>query len=184
MAVWNTHARIEKTTAEAHIKEWSSLTPAVTIESPDFKIQIQELTSTVVLDLDNSDELAIRSLLLGIVYRTAGSFGPSRAFLIDAHKRQAEMETSTWVGGVALFEMAVLDLKETEAVTTSTTVGDDTKLDSRATWTAAIKGASEKLDQALALATSGNADLSSRLDSRIAMLREEMGTKKEMMGII
>ena len=48
----------------------------------------------------------------------------------------------------------------------------------------AIKKADEELDKALALATSSNSDLSSRLDSRIAMLKDEMAMKKEMLGIV
>jgi hypothetical protein len=123
-------------------------------------------------DLDTADELALRSLLLGLVHRTAGSFSASRAFLVDAHKRQPKIEASTWIGGVALFELAVLDLKEC-----ASEKGEDV-----GAWEKALASASEKLDRALALANSVNAELSSRLDSRIAMLRDEIGTKREMLA--
>lgn len=175
--VWNTHARIEKSTAEAHIKEWNSLTPTVT-SSPAIASGIVN-SSPDTLDLDNPEDLSIRSLLLGIVHRTAGDHIASRAFLVDAQKRQPELQTSTWVGGVALFELAVLDLKEAEAVTVSSTPEETKK-----TWALALKAATEKLNQALALATGNNSDLSSRLDSRIAMLKDEIATKKEMVGIV
>lgn len=178
LLVWNTHARIERSSAEAHIKEWSSLTPAVTSDSPSNTSKITD-PSPGTLDLDSPDELSIRSLLLGIVHRTNEDYTASRAFLIDAHERWSELETSTWVGGVALFELAVLDLKETEAAILSCTPEESQK-----TWTSALKMATEKLNQALALATGNNSDLSSRLDSRIAMLKDEIAMKKEMVGIV
>jgi hypothetical protein len=81
---------------------------------------------------------------------------------------------------MALFEVAVLELKEAEVATASLA----SPAEAKEMWTAALKKASNDLDQALATATSNNADLSSRLDSRIAMLREEIGTKMEMVGIV
>ena len=49
-------------------------------------------------------------------------------------------------------------------------------------WTSALKRASERLDQALALAPQ-SVDLSSRLDTRISMLRDEIAMKREMVGV-
>jgi hypothetical protein len=178
--VWNTHARIVKSTAKAHIEEWSSLTPAVTIRSPYINSAPTGAPLTGTIDLDSPDELSIRSLLLGIVHRTAGEYIPARAFLVDAHMRQPEFTTSTWVGGMALFELAVLELKEAEIAAASLASPREAK----AMWTIALKDASRDLDQALALATSNNSDLSSRLDSRIAMLRDEIATKTETLGIV
>jgi hypothetical protein len=48
-------------------------------------------------------------------------------------------------------------------------------------WIDAVKSARAKLDVALDLST--NVDLSSRLDSRIAILRDEITTKLEILGI-
>jgi len=152
----------------------------VTIQSRFISPQPTPASPKGAVDLDSPDELAIRSLLLGIVHRTAGEYIPARAFLLDAHKRQAELVTSTWVGGMSLFEMAVLELKEAEVATASLA----SPAEAKEMWTVALKKASNDLDQALATATSNNADLSSRLDSRIAMLREEIGTKMEMVGIV
>lgn len=109
-----------------------------------------------------------------------GEYTAARAFLSDAHARQPQVTVSTWVGGVALFEMAVLDLKEADAESTSSSEG---KEKDRAMWDKALKHASEELDRALALATGNNSDLSSRLDSRIVMLRDEIALKREMVGI-
>jgi hypothetical protein len=100
-----------------------------------------------------------------------------------------------------MFELAVLDLKEAEA---AEKLGGDMLSVNGAEkaqgggesekspgiggevvkrWTQVLKDATQKLNSALALAT-GSTDLSSRLDSRIVMLREEIATKREMLGII
>lgn len=128
-------------------------------------------------DLDTPDELAIRSLLLGICHRTAGAYPAARAFLTDSHARHSAAKISTWVGGVALFEMAVLELRECQTREERGDTGED---EMKKAWTAALKAASEHLDGAIALATQ-QVDLSSRLDSRIAMLRDEIGLKREML---
>ena len=129
---------------------------------------------------DTPDELAIRSLLLGIVHRTAGDFVSSRALLEDAVARHPAVKVSTWVGGVAWFELAVLDLKEMEV--SQAEKGKEGPLADTDAWAHVMKDALEKLDKALSLATQ-QVDLSSRLDSRIAMLKDEIALKKEMLGI-
>ncbi|TFK66270.1 hypothetical protein BDN72DRAFT_844550 [Pluteus cervinus] len=216
---WNTHARINQDIAIQHIKAWASLTPAVTISSPF--ITTAETSppqdTKKVPDLDTPDELALRSLLMGIVHRTAGAYVPARAFLEDALAKQPEIAVSTWIGGVAMFDLAVLDLKEMEAQIAAghshghnghTTVDavtivintappssassmsgeSEQSLDKvtdevRQAWIPVLKKAELKLDKAMALATNST-DLSSRLDSRITMLRDEIGTKRELLGIV
>ncbi|KAI0929242.1 hypothetical protein AcV5_006552 [Taiwanofungus camphoratus] len=197
---WNTHARINRDVALAHIAELGGLAPAPTITSPYVPAATPASVSKPVPDLDTPDELAIRSLLLGINHRTAGALGPARAFLVDAHARQSAVKVSTWVGGVALFELAVLELKEAEARTgAGSAVGSDiekaeekdvaangasekamTDSEKREVWAKALREAEGRLEKALALATQ-QVDLSSRLDSRIAMLRDEIGLKREML---
>ena len=172
-----------------------------------------------LLDLDNPDELAIRALLLGINYRTMKEYEIARGFLNEAYEYHSLIKTSTWVGCVTMFELAVLDLKEVEeavrvraAAASSAlssnglsplkvTITVDTDLangdaepdrlqtarpysmeGSKSIWVEALKSASQKLDTALGLAT-GSVDLSSRLDSRIAMLRDEIATKKDLLGV-
>jgi hypothetical protein len=169
-------------------------------------------SSAVVLpveDLDTPDELALRALLLGIHHRTLKAFDVARAFLVHAHEYQSELKVSTWIGGLAMFELAVLDLKEAEdrqrkRVTTTVIVvdgdaekkrplvnGDDnTKLigdedeeeEMKRVWSEVLEAACVKLDKALELATN-SVDLSSRLDSRIAILKYEISTKRELLGI-
>jgi hypothetical protein len=151
-------------------------------------------------DLDTEDEIALRSLLLGISFRTAGDFSSSRACLKDAYARQSAIRVSTWIPGVAMFEMAVLDLKVVEAreerAAVAEEAGDAEKEEENMTarvggwkgtgndeWERALASASEKLDIALSLATSA-VDLSSRLDSRVTMLRDEIVAKREVLGMI
>ncbi|KAG1731945.1 outer membrane protein Iml2/Tetratricopeptide repeat protein 39 [Suillus lakei] len=172
---WNTHARIESSVAIAHIQEWSSLTPAITdIESKYLKTPV---TTTANDDLDTVDELAIRSLLLGIVHRTLAEYAAARAFLLDAIKRAPDVEISSWVGGLSAFELAVLDLKEADM-----RAADVKPEEAMVMWEGVLAGASEKLDQSYALSAK-QTDLSSRLDSRIVMLRDEISDKRELLGL-
>ncbi|KAG1756842.1 outer membrane protein Iml2/Tetratricopeptide repeat protein 39 [Suillus paluster] len=172
---WNTHARIESSVAIAHIQEWSALTPAITnVES---KYLVTPVPTRANDDLDTVDELAIRSLLLGIVHCTLAEYAPARAFLLDAIEKAPDVEISSWVGGISAFELAVLDLKEADMKAA------DMKLDeAMAMWEGVLTGASERLDQAYALSTK-QTDLSSRLDSRIVMLRDELADKRELLGL-
>ena len=189
--VWNTHERITRDTALAHIQELSSFTPAMTVKSP-YITNLPVSPAGKPDDLDNKDELAIRSLILGIVHRTLGEFIASRQLLLDAHKHHAELE-SNWVGGVALFELAVLDLKEAEAnsdtasspsrASTPTANGEkNSSSPMKVSWPGVLKSALDKLDKAMAISGS-NVDLSSRLDTRVSMLRDEIALKKEILSL-
>jgi hypothetical protein len=123
---------------------------------------------------------------------------------------------STWIPGLAMFEMAVLDLRIVEArerragvgagagagavdvdvenenekgtadverETGDLEKGTDWERTGRGEWERALVNASEKLDMAMSLATS-TVDMSSRLDSRVTMLRDEITTKREMLGLV
>lgn len=176
ISVWNTHSRIDKAVAEAHIHELSRFSPAITIPTPLISSDISQAKEGP-LDLDTPDELAIRSLIIGMAHRVIGEFNVARAFLNDAHSRQSELKTSTWVGGIACFELAVLELKELDALEKKDQLGGE----AGKRWDTALKSASSKLEQAMSLSGS-QVDLSSRLDSRVAMLRDEIGLKKEMLA--
>ncbi|KAH7889192.1 outer membrane protein Iml2/Tetratricopeptide repeat protein 39 [Phlebopus sp. FC_14] len=172
---WNTHAHIDRKTGLAHIKELSALTPSVGIES-EYMPSSPALQTDTTLDLDTPDELAIRSLILGIIHRTLGDYVTSRALLYDALKHVPKVDISQWVGGVAYFELTVLEMNEGERKAADA--------DSDATieiWESTFKAAKETLNQAHALCTK-EVDLSSRLDSRIVMLRDEIKAKQGMLG--
>ena len=145
-------------------------------------------------DLDTADELAVRALLLGIHHRTTGDFDIARGFFVEAHAYPVGV--NTWVGGIAMFELAVLDLKDAEVRTGGVRHGRSTTEEpviivelkssseqaKNSVWEEALKSASEKLDVVLSLAGS-NVDLSSRLDSRVTMLRDEIAAKRDMIGV-
>ncbi|QRV74892.1 mitochondrial outer membrane protein IML2 [Ceratobasidium sp. AG-Ba] len=75
-----------------------------------------------------------------------------------------------WSGQVSKFELAVTDLREVPANA------------SRDRWSQALKAATTHLDQAAARG-GANVDLSSRLDSRIALLRDEIECKMQALGL-
>jgi len=138
----------------------------------------------------------MRALLLGMHYRTLKDFDIARGSLVEAHEYQSKLTVSTWIGGLAMFELAVLDLKEAEdrdrkrleVVVHSVEkeneycsqhAGDE---EMRRIWRDVIKAACVKLEVAMNLATN-SVDLSSRLDSRIVMLKDEIAAKRDILGI-
>lgn len=174
---WNNHQRIPATVAEAHIHEFLALTPATSVPTPyaTSAAPPQPPFTTSPPALDTPDEFALRELLLGITHRTAGIHPIARAFLEAALTRQTTLVVNTWIGGVACFELAVLELREAEA-------HDDTGAKSKDHWAAAIKKAERRVAQASSLLGS-EIDLSSRLEGRIAMLKDEMALKQELLGL-
>ncbi|KAF8888312.1 hypothetical protein BD779DRAFT_1611355 [Infundibulicybe gibba] len=187
--VWNTHSRVSTSIAEAHIAEWSALAPGVSPTSPSTPSSSSASPTSPAYTLDTPDELALRALLLGVAHRTAGHWDTARAFLGDALARQG-IRVSTWIPGVAGFEMAVLELKECEGRERETQEkaegGIEVKVDgerngNREAWVRALQKASALLDQAMRT-TTGTTDLSSRLDSRVSMLRDEIALKGEIVG--
>lgn len=205
MIVWNSHAHVDETTALAHIEELGSLMPPVGIESKYMHARPAPLAETV-LDLDTPDELAVRALILGIVHRTIGDYVAARALLNDALKHGANVEISTWVCAVVYFELAVLEMKEGDRKAAERVAGKVEKKASSGNEVVAMKEAAvqevkveveeekgilewrntfrvarEMLAEASALCTR-EMDLSSRLDSRIMMLKEEIQKKMVMVG--
>ena len=88
-AVWNTHARIEKTFAKAYITSWALLIQMLLLR---IRPRSQPNAKT---DLDIRDELAIRSLLLGIIHYTARYYIPTRAFLKDREEASTSLRSRT-----------------------------------------------------------------------------------------
>jgi hypothetical protein len=244
---WNTHAHITPAVAQAHISELLSLSPPVTFSTPFASAPLASNGSADVPEpvrpaLDTPDELALRSLLLGITHRAAGYPAEARALLREAHTQYAKIPStgSTWIGGVALFELAVLELREAQRLQHEEEAANASEKSSvnsshsseggggsggveeqpsekgaagvygvgggrtakarggieelrvrvgalalgettRARWAKVIKEAGSLLDAAVSLSGS-EVDLSSRLESRIAMLRDEIALKREMLG--
>jgi len=186
LVVWNTHARIDAAIAKAHIAEYAALTPLPTISSPTLSslpTSSTEASKKERLDLDNADELAVRALILGVCHRTVGEYEAAHRFLEEAAKYQEDgkLKVNTWVAGLAYFEMAVDEIKEYEASEKAKAKEGGGSVDTKR-WEKVLKGASARLDRALHF--SGSAiDLSSRLDSRVSMLRDEIVAKKAALGI-
>jgi len=187
-SVWNTHARISQDVALAHIEDLTKFTPPISTSSqyiPTSSLPTSPATA-VPVDLDTTDEECIRSLILGIVHRALQDFGASRAFLEDVVKKHPQVKSSTWVGGLALFELAVLDLKEVEVDERAGKLSSEINKDEVSPagvgrWEGAIKSATAKLDKAMSI-SGKEVDLSTRLDSRIMMLKDEMALKREMLA--
>lgn len=87
----------------------------------------------------------------------------------------------------------MLELKVADAVSTAVTSGGEeqtgvkvngqakeSEKNDKELWAAAITRASVLLDRS---AGGGDVDLSSRLESRVGMLREELKTKRGMLGL-
>ena len=221
---WNTHGRITPQVAQAHISELLSLSPPPTLPSPITPTVPSSPSTHTRAPLETPDEHALRALLLGITHRAAGLPAEARRFLRDAHARHARIPStgSSWIGGVALFELAVLELREAQrgeredvgegegegesgSGTSSSEEGHAggaggaggvrelrLRVDAlalgiggqpaaRARWEKVLKDATALLDSAMSL-SGAEVDLSSRLESRIAMLRDEIALKREMIG--
>lgn len=84
-----------------------------------------------------------------------------------------------------MFELAVLDLKEVEADERAGRLSSENNKgevspEGVKRWEGAIKSATAKLDKAMSV-SGKEVDLSSRLDSRMMMLKDEMTLKREML---
>ncbi|TCD67048.1 hypothetical protein EIP91_000610 [Steccherinum ochraceum] len=170
---WNSHSRIRKEIAQEHITELSSFTPALHISSPLINAETSA-SADAKPDLDTPEELSIRLLLLGILHRTAGEFEASRNFLQAA--KTDPVGVNTWIPGVATFELTVTELKEAEArIGSDLVVLDESK---KTEWRKVLKVANDRLAEVLSL-SGQSIDLSSRLDMRVAMLRDEIALKKD-----
>ncbi|KAH9070955.1 hypothetical protein EDB83DRAFT_2289649 [Lactarius deliciosus] len=185
----NMHGRITPGVAQAHIVELLSFSPPITLPSPISPASspttlADDAQAQVCPPLDTPDELALRALLFGITHRAAGYPTEARSFLRDAHAR-IPSSGSTWIGGVALFELAVLELREAhrlehdgESGGTSSPISSE---EESTRWRKVLKEAEALLDSVMSLSGS-EVDLSLRLESRVAMLGDEIGLKREMLG--
>ncbi|KAF8498327.1 outer membrane protein Iml2/Tetratricopeptide repeat protein 39 [Gautieria morchelliformis] len=169
---WNVHDRITLSSAKAHIRDWTALSPPIHIDTPYVSSPKTPPDNEHLVDLDTPDELALRSLLLGVVHRSISHFREARAFLLDVAKHPVEAK---WMNALALFELAVLHLKEAEASDKADADLPDTAApseSSKALWNKALKEAEGMLDQASE--ASANTDLISLLRDEI-MLKQKRG---------
>lgn len=129
-------------------------------------------------DLDTIDEVAMRDLLLGALYRsqnTRESLRTARQLLQGVVDVRARLSEERWVVPFAHFELAVVECK----------LGTLDELehppaDRKSLWRDRSKRAEKHLEDALAIP---EYDLKSRLESRIIMLRDEIATKNGKVGL-
>ncbi|KAJ7098841.1 hypothetical protein C8R44DRAFT_888699 [Mycena epipterygia] len=132
-------------------------------------------------NLDTPEERVLRLLLLGIMHRTLRLYAPACALLEAACGTQG-IFISTWIANVALFEFAVTD-KEADAADKGETGARMEKkkeagLDKKR-WASVLAGVGGKPG----IAGKSDINLLLRLDSRIPLLRDEIATKRGMVGI-
>ncbi|KAJ7098901.1 hypothetical protein C8R44DRAFT_988714 [Mycena epipterygia] len=153
--IWNTHQCIKDTVAEAHIKELAALTPHVVLAVPSPFL------------------LAVNEKYVVTAEEACYACTPPRC-AVRGCAQDAGLRVSTWIVGIVLFELAVTDLKEADAA-------------DKGEAGVAIEKEKEaglgKKEWARLLVEKSDIDLSSRLDSRIALLRDEIVTKRGMVGI-
>ena len=141
------------------------MTPTSTTSSP-YNTKEVSAVGTSGDDLDTPDELALRDLLLGIAHRTVQCFPEARQFLLHVTQREAGI-TGKWMVPVAMFELAILELQQQETNKEST----------KDAWLKTLELATTWLEKSLS-ALNSTVDMSSRLDTRITMLKDEIATKK------
>jgi hypothetical protein len=187
-----------KDIAIEQIKRLTAISPLPMISSP-FPIEAVAVVDNKTADLDCPEELASRALLLGILYRTIGEYKTSRLFFEDALCKSGQLPTS-WIPGTTVFELANLDLVEAETVS-NTSVPSTTQEGlsasqalginkqaspsrpaNRELWKKTLDSASGRLDQVASLAANSPA-MASRIESRVSMLRDEIGYKRAELGI-
>ena len=195
--MWNVHSKSSKDVALVKIQALAGLLPHPTIQSQyfpsaaDIKAQSSDdktstkgttsgsskqpaadATDSGRTTLAHPEELASRSLLLGILHRTAGEYETSRLFLEEVLSQRMDLGTS-WVVPTAMFELASLELVEVECKSR----GKPPSSEETENWKEALDRASNRLEQVgpLAAASSG---LANRIEGRVTMLKDEIGNKR------
>ncbi|KAM0791385.1 hypothetical protein ACM66B_005850 [Microbotryomycetes sp. NB124-2] len=155
----------------SQIKHLSEMTPVMTGAD-------QAQPDPTTDELDTIEEHVMRAILLGALYlsqNTSDSLATAKQlfrFVLD-HKLQIQEEK--WTIPFAKYELAVLECKTAELEDRS---GDLKQ--AKTIWTPRLKQAESLLQELLKIA---EYDMKSRLESRVMMLREEIGTKQKMLHL-
>lgn len=168
--MWNNHHRADKSVITEKIGYLSSLQPPPSIQT----LSTGE-SSQVQLD---GEELASRSLLLGVFHGSLGAFSTARHFLEEATATHVDGPNS-WVAPTAIYEQAILDLQETETQVSQLESNDPAR---RERWKTTFDRVIPRLERATALA-SNSTNLAARIESRVGMLKDEIASKRIALGI-
>ncbi|EJD53304.1 hypothetical protein AURDEDRAFT_110983 [Auricularia subglabra TFB-10046 SS5] len=170
----NAHSRMKREDAEVFIREWLALTPRPTIQSP-----VQLLTNGDATagesqrqgnDLILPEEQASRSLLLGALHSVARYWVAGREFLVDAARVAKDCDCK-WVSVVAYYELAVLELHEADE-----RLGQASQQSQE--WLDTIARVEKNLEASVSF-SSKSVEMSSRMESRVNMLRHELDAKRK-----
>jgi hypothetical protein len=139
-------------------------------------------TASATDDLDTSDEIAIRDLLLGALF---SGLGDSASLLTAQQYFNVILDDSaagriveeTWVPPFARFQLAATLAKEGDVEEAK--VGESVSA-KQTVWRERLTKAETLLDGVFGL---GEYDLKSRLESRVLILRDELQTKKRLIGL-
>ncbi|GAA6042126.1 hypothetical protein JCM8097_003120 [Rhodosporidiobolus ruineniae] len=134
-------------------------------------------------DLDNSDELAIRDLLLGALYSALGdsaSLATAQQYLAAVLQDAAAgaVQEELWVVPFARFNLAAAICREGDVEERELAAGKD--VERRKMWKPRLEKADELLDAVFNL---GEYDLKTRLESRVLMLKDELAQKRKLIGL-
>ncbi|GAA5886014.1 hypothetical protein JCM6882_004233 [Rhodosporidiobolus microsporus] len=142
-------------------------------------------TFTTSDDLDSTDEVAIRDLLLGALYAALGdsaSLVVAQQFLgavLDAGAA-GQIYEETWVVPFARFNLVTALCREGDVEEEKLGGGDEKKEERKKVWRGRIEASEKLLDGVFGM---GEYDLKTRLESRVLMLRDELQTKKKLLGL-
>lgn len=151
---WNTTGRASPVSRQASIDHLAAFTPApryspdpasptsVARPSPTAQKQAQD-------DLDSPDELLVRDLLLGSMYRSQGALPTARALLQLAMDAEPLATEDKWAAAFARFEMAVLLCQESER-------DDGTEESGKEVWKGNLIKADRLLDSIFAISNEYN----------------------------
>ncbi|GAA6001330.1 hypothetical protein JCM10207_006611 [Rhodosporidiobolus poonsookiae] len=137
-------------------------------------------------DLDSPDEVALRDLLLGVLYTSLGDAASLECAqqyytaVLDASSAGLIVE-ELWVAPFARFHLAIAlakggDLQERKM----REEGKASASELQAAWKKVLAPAEQLLE---AIFSSGEFDLKSRLEQRTQMLQSEIATKKKKLGL-
>ncbi|GAA5820130.1 hypothetical protein JCM11251_005496 [Rhodosporidiobolus azoricus] len=137
-------------------------------------------------DLDSTDEIAIRDLLLGALY---AALGDSASLVVAQQYLNAVLEAGaagriyeeTWVVPFARFNLVAALCREGDVEEEKLGKGVDASAEeSKKIWRGRIETAEKLLDGIFGM---GEYDLKTRLESRVLMLKDELQTKKKLLGL-
>lgn len=159
---WNTTGRAPKSSLKIQIDHLSNFSPP-----PKFGPYSTSSSSTAPDDLD-PEELCVRNLLLGSLYRSQGDLPLAEKFLVACVEAESSVGEEKWACAFARYELAICSCQQGDI--------DSKGPEGKSAWEGHLGAAEQLLATVFALA--GDYNLRSRLESRAQMLRDEIEAKR------